>query len=294
MNLPTDGTPVLVGVSRSDAAVWAVSWAADEAAVRGLPLLILHAQEWPSAIPPAVTPGTSGHLWAAHFRAAGQALVDTAREVALQLHSELDVRVAVAEGRPHDVLRRIGGEASQVVLGTRRLGVTEAPFVRSRGAGLFGQLPCPVALVPPPEVPGPDHGGAVVVGVDGSAASEAAVAFAYEEAALNGATLVAVEVRRPHQAARPGFYEEARLDLAEALAGWHDKWPEVEVEQHVLTGHAAHLLVETAQHARCLVVGSHGRSGWHDALLGSTARSVVHRAHVPLVVVPPQYPRSTP
>ncbi|RAG86826.1 universal stress protein [Streptacidiphilus pinicola] len=289
MNPPTDRAPVLVGVSRSQADVWAVSWAADEAAARGLPLLILHAQEWPSAIPPGVTPGRGGHLWAAHFRAAGQALVDTARAEALHLHPELDISVAVAEGKPGEVLRRIGGEASLVVLGTRRLSDAEAPFARSRGAGLFGDLPCPVALVPRPEEPQPEQGGTVVVGVDGSAASEAAVAWAYEEAALTASALVAVEVRRPHSAARPGFYEEARLELAEALAGWAEKYPEIEVEQQVLTGHPAYLLAGVAREARCLVVGSHGRGGWHEALLGSTPRSLVHHTHGPLVVVPPQH-----
>ncbi|WP_042369443.1 universal stress protein [Streptacidiphilus neutrinimicus] len=289
MNVPAAREPVLVGVSRSPATVWAVRWAADQAAARTLPLLIVHAQEWPSAVSPDVEPGGSGHLWAAHFRAAGQALVETARAEALQLRPELDVSVLVAEGRPHDVLRRFGGEASQVVVGTRLLSEVESPFVRSRGAGLLGRLACPLALVPRLLEPLPEHGGMVVVGVDGSAVSEAAVAYAYEEAALNGARLVAVEVRRPHQAAREGFHEESRLDLGEALAGWREKYPQVEVEQEVLTGYPAHLLAEAARHARCLVVGTHGRSGWRDAVLGSTARSLVHRTHGPLVVVPPQY-----
>ncbi|WP_042418174.1 universal stress protein [Streptacidiphilus anmyonensis] len=289
MTVPNGRLPVLVGVSRSEAAVWAIRWAADEADLHGLPLLIVHAQEWPSAVPPAVEPGESGHLWASHFRAAGRALVDTARAEALQLHPGLDISLALAEGKPHDVLLRFGAEVSQVVLGTRRLGDVEAPFVRSRGAGLFGRLPCPVVLVPQPAGPQPEHGGTVVVGVDGSAASEAAVAYAFEEAALTRSRLLAAEVRRPHSAARPGFYEEARLELAEALAGWHEKYPQVETEREVLTGYPAALLAELARHARCLVVGSHGRSGWHEALLGSTTRSLVHHTPSPLVVVPPQY-----
>lgn len=286
MNATTGREPVLVGVSRTAAAVWAVRWAADEAAARGVPLQIVYAQEWPSAIPPDVLPGAPGHLWASHFRAAGQALVDTARAEALLLHPDLEVSVGVAEGRPHEVLRRLGEGATQVVVGSRRLGGVESAFVRSRGAELLGRVPCPVVLVPPQEEPQPEHGGTVVVGVDGSSTSEAAVTFAYEEAALSGARLVAVEVRRPHHAARNGFYEEARLELAEALAGWHEKYPQVDVEREVFTGYPAHLLSAASRHARCLVVGSHGRSGWHEALLGSTTRSLVHHTGVPLVVVP--------
>ncbi|WP_042424679.1 universal stress protein [Streptacidiphilus anmyonensis] len=289
MNVPNGRRPVLVGVSHSEAAVWTVRWAADQAALRGLPLLIVHAQEWPSAVPPATEPGERGHLWAAHFRATGRALVDTARAEALQLHPELDVSLVLAEGSPHGVLRRFGAEASQVVLGTRQLGDVEAPFVRSRGAGLFGQVPCPVALVPQRGEPQPEHGGAVVVGVDGSAASEAALAYAFEEADLTGARLVAVEVRTSRSDARSEDDEGARLELAEALAGWHEKYPQVETDREVFTGYPAHLLTERARLARCLVVGSHGRSGWREALLGSTTRSLVHHTHGPLVVVPPQY-----
>jgi nucleotide-binding universal stress UspA family protein len=289
MNVPNGRAPVLVGVSRSEAAVWAVRWAADEAAAWGLPLLVVHAQEWPSAVPPGVAPGTGGSLWASHFRAVGRSLVDTARAEALLLHPELDVRAELAEGKPREVLRRLAEDADQLVLGTRRLRDVDAAFVRSRGARLFGQVPCSVVLVPPPQLPEPRDDGAVVVGVDGSAASEAAVAYAYEEAALHGAPLVAVEVRRVHGRGRAGFPERARLDLAEVLAGWHEKYPQVEVEQRILTGDPARLLQEVAPHAHSLVVGSHGRSGWHEALLGSTTRSLVHHTNCPLVVVPPQY-----
>ncbi|WP_052442545.1 universal stress protein [Streptacidiphilus neutrinimicus] len=135
--------------------------------------------------------------------------------------------------------------------------------------------------VPPAEGP-------VLVGVSRSPATVWAVRWAADEAALNGARLVAVEVRRPHQA-RAGAYEESRPEVAEALADWREKYPQVEAELRILTGYPAHLLAEQARRARCPVVGSHERSGWRDALLDSTTRSLVHHTHSPLVVVPPQY-----
>lgn len=288
MNAPDGREPVLVGVSRSEAAVWAVRWAADEAWLRGLPLLVVHAQEWPSAVSPTVVPGESGSVWASHFRAVGRSLVDTARAEALLVQPDLDVQVGLAEGKPREVLRRLAEDAFQLVLGTRRLGDVEAAFVRSRGARLFGQVPCPVVLVPPPHAPQPERD-AVVVGVDGSRASEAAVAYAYEEANLHRVPLVALEVRPARGRTGAETEEEARLDLAEALAGWREKYPQVEVEQRILTGDPARLLQDAASHARCLVVGSHGRGGLREALLGSTTRSLVHHTHSPLVVVPPDY-----
>ncbi|MFD5432948.1 universal stress protein [Kitasatospora sp. NPDC127067] len=59
-----------------------------------------------------------------------------------------------------------------------------------------------------------------MVGVDGSEASRAAIGFAFEEAALAGADIQAVEVRRPADAARPDLVEESLVDLSESLAGW--------------------------------------------------------------------------
>ncbi|MER7756775.1 universal stress protein [Kitasatospora sp. NPDC097643] len=274
--------PVIVGVDRSEASRWAVRWAADEAAGRGLPLHLLHAQEWPTGRPE----GEAGHHWAIGLRAAGDTLLDTARLLAAERHPGLEITPRLVEGRPVRVLREAAEEAAQLVLGVRRLTEAHSALpIGSKGASLVGHLPCPIALVPePPEdVSGP---GPVVVGVDGSEASRAAIGFAFEEASLAGADVQAVVVRRTAEAVQPDLVEESLVDLSESLAGWQEKYPDIRVRHEVLTGSPAPMLAAVATRARCLVIGSRGLGGFRGLLFGSTGRALVHRCTVPLVIVP--------
>ncbi|MBD0694947.1 universal stress protein [Streptomyces sp. CBMA123] len=276
-----ENRPVIVGVDRSEASRWAVRWAADEAAGRGLPLQLLHAQEWPTG-----QPEEEGHHRVIGLRAAGDALLDTARLLAAERHPGLEITTKLAEGRPVRVLREAADEAAQLVLGIRRLTEARSALpIGSKGASLVGHLNCPIALVPePPEdLSGP---GSVVVGVDGSEASRAAIGFAFEEASLVGADVQAVEVRRPTEVGRPGLIEESLVDLSEAMAGWQEKYPDIRVRREVLTGSPAPMLAAVATRARCLVIGSRGLGGFRGLLFGSTGRALVHRCTVPLVIVP--------
>ncbi|GAA2244330.1 MULTISPECIES: universal stress protein [Kitasatospora] len=278
--------PVVVGVSRSEASRWAVRWACDAAAWRGLPLHLLHAQDWPTGISPQTEPGRPGHHRLITLRAHGEELLETARLLAAERHPELEITSRLVEGRPVRVLREAAEEAAQLVLGGRHLTEPQATLmIASKGASLVGHPPCPVVLVPEPE---PDTSGAgpVVVGIDGSAACEAAIGFAFEEASLGQTDLQAVEVRRPREADRPDLVEESLLDLSESLAGWREKYPDVRVRHEVLTGDPAQMLATAARHARCLVIGNRGLGGFQGLVLGSTGRVLVNRCHRPLVVVP--------
>lgn len=278
--------PVVVGVDRSEANHWAVRWASDEAAWRGLPLHLLHAQDWPTGISPQAEPGHPAHRWTIGFRAAGETLLDSARMLAAERHPDLEITTRLVEGRPVHVLREAAEEATQLVLGVRRLTEAHSALpIGSKGASLVGHLPCPIALVPEPQ-PDVSGSGPVVVGVDGSAASEAAIAFAFEEATLGNVDLQAVEVRHPRDADWPDLVQDTLVDLAEALAGWQEKYPDIRVRHEVLTGEPARMLAIAATRARCLVIGSRGLGGFKGMLLGSTGRALVHRCTSPLVIVP--------
>lgn len=278
---------MVVGVSRSEASRWAVRWASDEAAWRGLPLHLLHAQDWPTGISPQTDAERPEHHWIVALRAHGEELLESARLLASERHPELEIDTRLAEGRPVRVLRESAENAAQLVLGGRHLAEPQATLmIASKGASLVGHPPCPVVLVPEPE-PDTSGSGPVVVGIDGSAACEAAIGFAFEEAALGQVDLQAVEVRRPREADRPDLVEESLLDLSESLAGWREKYPDVRVRHEVLTGDPAQMLSTAARHARCLVIGSRGRGGFQGLVLGSTGRVLVNRCHSPLVVVPP-------
>jgi hypothetical protein len=91
---------------------------------------------------------------------------------------------------------------------------------------------------------------------------------------------IAVELRRPRQAAQPEFPEDTRLDPSELLSAHRERYPDTKVRQEILTGEPALMLASAARHARCLVVGSRGM------LLGRTGRALVHRTDSPPLVVP--------
>jgi nucleotide-binding universal stress UspA family protein len=139
----------------------------------------------------------------------------------------------------------------------------------------------------------------VVVGVDGSPTSEPALAMAFEEAAMRGADLVAVHAwieftsDTAYATARQFLVNwdavetRERETLAERLAGWQEKYPDVTVRRVVTGGQPTKRLLDQAVDAQLLVVGSRGRGGFAGMLLGSTSQALIHHAPCPLLVVRP-------
>jgi nucleotide-binding universal stress UspA family protein len=138
-----------------------------------------------------------------------------------------------------------------------------------------------------------------VVGIDGSPAGDKAVAFAFVEAALHEAGLVAVHAWTIPSARMPAAREasvrntnrpaglaqgEERL-LAEVLAGHRERYPDVTVRQEGVHGGAREALIEESRSARLMVVGARGRGGFAGLLLGSVSQALMHHAHCPVAVV---------
>lgn len=140
--------------------------------------------------------------------------------------------------------------------------------------------------------------GKIVVGVDGSPGSIAALRWAHAEAGLRGAELEAVSVWQypmmttmPVYGAMPDLTdlskrtEEHLLDvLREAGIG---STPEVPVTISVAEGTAASALTAAAAGAELLVVGSRGHGGFAGLLLGSVSHQCTMHAPCPVVVVHP-------
>ncbi|RXS87189.1 universal stress protein [Streptomyces sp. TM32] len=278
--------PVVVGVSRSAKSHGAVDWAADAATRRGRSLCLVHAQEWPAGAAPKDRHDSPDQVWASHFRATGQALLDDLREAAAKRVPGLQITTRLLDGRPTAVLRDVAEEASLLVVGAHRVsGPGEVVTFGRIGPALVGHPPCPVVLALEPTRE-EARSGPVMVGVDGSVASVPAVSFAFEEAAAWGAELLAVQVRRSRHGDWPQDIQESLLDVSEALAGYQEKYPQVVVREEVVVGNPPVKLAETAAEARCLVVGSRGVGGFRGMVLGSTSRILSHMAPGPLVVVP--------
>jgi nucleotide-binding universal stress UspA family protein len=131
-------------------------------------------------------------------------------------------------------------------------------------------------------IPGP-----VVVGVDGSAASRAAIEFAGEEAALRAVAVVAVCA----PADTPGNLGGARLlreDFGQVVADYEKNHPGLTVLEQIADGSARAALLTAARDAQLLVVGSRGQGGLPGMPLGSVSLAVLHCAACPVSVVHPQ------
>jgi nucleotide-binding universal stress UspA family protein len=134
-----------------------------------------------------------------------------------------------------------------------------------------------------------------VVGVDGSPTSEAALAFAFEAADLHGVPLLAVHTWTDYQieSTMTAVLEGDAIDaderrlLAERLAGWGEKFPDVAVTRLVTRYRPARTLLEQSAHAQLVVVGSRGRGGLAGMLLGSVSHALLHHAVCPVAVVRP-------
>lgn len=280
---------VVVGIDGSDSALDATRWAANEARARRCPLRVVIAVAWPAG-------GQIGDPGLGRYHSA---LVDAAREqvaraaeVAREAAPGLEVEQHVAIGFPVPLLLSESRRASLVVVGSRGLGGVAGLLLGSVAVGVAARAECPVAVIRGSVPAGPDRR-PVVVGVDGSPLSERAVAFAFEAAATRGVPLVAVHtwwdtlvdpLWEPmiDWAAIEGEENEV---LAERLAGWCTKYPDVAVERVVRRDQPAHALLEQAGQAQLVVVGSRGRGDLRGLLLGSVSHALLHRAECPVVIV---------
>jgi nucleotide-binding universal stress UspA family protein len=134
----------------------------------------------------------------------------------------------------------------------------------------------------------------IVVGVDGSPESRAALRWAMGEAKLRGATLEAVYVWSipaiVGPAAPPALVpvEEMRQDAESMLTSvLEEEAPDVGITQTVVEGNASDLLVDISADADMLVVGSRGHGGFAGLLLGSVSSQCSHHAACPFVIIRP-------
>lgn len=283
--------PIVVGTDGSPQALRAVEWAAAEAARREAPLRVVTALlQWAYDTP--LRPPPLSH------RPDPETQARTVAEAAAARVAELAPGVAttaeVAEGEPAKVLRDAAGRADLVVTGSRGHGGFTGLLIGSTVLKLADRLPCPLVVVRETH---PVVEREVVAGIDSPAAAEPVLEFAFAEAALLGARLRAVHAWTHPVSRAPGDMvplvydvdgvgqEEARL-LAETVAGWRGKYPDVELVEETVHGAPARTLVGASARAGLLVVGA--RRPHRHGGFGSVAHAVLHHAHCPVAVVRPR------
>lgn len=262
---------VVVGIDGSRAALQAVRWAADEAVRRDLPLFLLHVAPPQSHRRPRdrrEDEWARGDAWLAATRVS-QAAAPRAT-----------IRTGFRVGRPAEELIRESGEAVLMVLGSRGWSGIASVLLGSVASTVAANARCPVVVVrgQTPETVHPTTG-PVVVGVDGSPDSDAAVGFAFDAAARRGVPLVAVHAEHRASAASAG------LLLTEWLAGWQGKYPGVEVRRSVVPARPRQALLAAAEKAQLVVVGARGRGGVTGVALGINSQGALRHGECPVAVL---------
>lgn len=286
---------VVVGVDGSEEAQRALHWAAGEAGRRHWPLRVIHALDYSHFQLKEVIGAKPG---SAEDREVAQTIVDEAVAAVERIWPAVGVTGDWRRGNPAPVLARTVTEHDILVVGSRGLGRVASALLGSVSSDVSYRADCPVIVVrETTSTTHSDGGRGVILGVDGSSASVAATAFAFEEASLRSLPLTVVHaVWEPYtdsQAVvavltpteRTVVDASERLDVAETIAGWREQCPDVGVVTRYENGRPDRVLTNFADTAELLVVGAHGRGATTAMHLGSVSRRVLRSARCPIAVV---------
>jgi nucleotide-binding universal stress UspA family protein len=279
---------ICVGVDGSPASQPALRWAAGEAAAHNAELHVIHAYEWRVAGDRVQIPEGIADLATSE----AESVVETAVEQARAAAPGVNVRGEAVLNTAGDMLVKASGLFDLTVLGSRGRGGFSSLLLGSVSQHVATHAVGPVVVVRgrPDAVVGP-----IVVGVDGSPASEHAVRLAFEEAAARGLGVLAVRVYVPRYAGlgvdisvpveNPVVRREEELsDLFDDIAPWREKYPDVSVRTVAVDGHTADVLIGLSSSSQLVVVGTRGHGGFAGLLLGSVGLQLLHHADCPVLV----------
>jgi nucleotide-binding universal stress UspA family protein len=271
---------IVVGFDGSQRSVQALNWALRAAQKRGVPLTICHA--WVPAIPMPLA--STADL--ERSRRAGEMLLAEAERYLRALAGPTAViRPQLAAEPAAMALCECSAEAEMAVVGARGSGTVGGLLVGSVSMQVAAYGHGSVIVVRGPWwPPGGYAPGAILVGADGSAGSDAAVNFAFEEAQLHDAQVLAMCALgcRPGAAGSTG---EVAADFEQQIARAENGHPGVEVSKQVVDGPPSDALLAATVQAQLLVIGPHGRNGVRGTRLGSVARATLRHASCPVGVI---------
>jgi nucleotide-binding universal stress UspA family protein len=286
--------PVVVGVDGSEESLRAVEWAALEAKRHSSPLRIVSA---PSLVPRMHAYNASPAAIANALRGIAARALDAAIIRSEEVTQGLSITTGLLSGPPALAVAESGAKASILVVGARGAGGFAAMVLGSVSRYAATRAPCPVVVVREESMAVHRE---IVVGIRDPQDTGQTLAFAFEEAALRHADLVAVHTwfwfpsalhlsaeateLRPTDPDR--IAAEATSSLAAALKGWREKYPGVPVRHDIIHGHPARVLASYSARADLVVLGRHGHPADAGPGIGSIQHAVLDHAHGPVAVVP--------
>lgn len=286
---------VVVGVDGSEPAAAALDWAVRQAALEGRELVVVHACGVPGAMQDFedIVANERGLM------SVGRSIAREAVREARLTDATIGVDSIVTMGHAETVLGEASESADMIVLGARGRGTVASALLGSVSATLARESHCPVIIIRAFDESPEEDERPVVVGVDGTPVSSAAVEFAFRMASLRAAPLTLLhatwdlrEQAAPiadlrSYAEKVNLSEEEERLVAETVAGLCEKYPDVVVTETYRRGEPVRQLVEASREASLVVVGSRGRRLLATTLLGSVSRGVAERAYCPVAVVRP-------
>jgi nucleotide-binding universal stress UspA family protein len=205
-----------------------------------------------------------------------------------------DVQTLVQVGSPTGILLAASESAALIVVGSRGHGGFKELLLGSVSQQLVTHADCPVVVIREERT---SDATAVVVGVDGSAASHVAVDFAFDYASRHQLSVLAIHawdvpsfdlIVMPNTPVPIEIGDIANTEVrlaAELLAGYETRYPDVSLETRDIRTTPAHAILSVEAEDAVIVLGTRGHGSVIGSIIGSVSHTVLHRATVPVVVV---------
>lgn len=274
---------IIIGVDGSEQSRVALAWGLARATERAATVELLHVAD-DSFLSESVA-------FLSEAQKASEEMLQAERNYAQSLGFTGQISGTAVVGHPIVEVEEASKRADLLVLGAHEGSKWAGSFFGTRAVKIAAVAHCPVAVIPPTT---DESRTGVVVGIDGSDAAKQAIAYAAEEASRREVHLTAVYAWMPPLT--PGLeylwseelVESQRTAAEEAIAigvaGLSTRYPDLEVRREIVQASPVAALLQTAEHAELLVVGSRGRGAISRLLLGSVSHGVLQALPCPVIV----------
>lgn len=284
---------IVVGVDGSPASEHAVTWAADEARLQGRGVTLVSAQTRMTTheLGMLASMGISPRQIHDELRMIAERDLERARQLTRDRWSEAAIDTLTEPEDPRTLLLDLSKTASLTVVGTRGHGLVAGLLLGSVSAAVVRHAESPVAVIrpTPPEAEG------VLIAADGSEESLPLIESAFREASFHRYPVTIVhclwdgivsQARWADVSETDTQGAEARLRIAESVAGMSEKFPDVETQVKVTRGAFDACLVDLSARHQLLALGRPPRSLRVRLTLAGLTTSIAEHAHCPVLVVP--------